>query len=322
MAEMTSAHCFAHDVDSSMLSTPGEPDLFVSRQRPYRGREPLSSPAVLYVHGATFPSALSVSYPLDGRSWGADLAEAGLDVWAFDFAGFGRSERYPGQDRDPAGAPPLGRAHESARQLERVLKHVVAVRGGGRVSLLAHSWGTMVAGLVAGRFPELVDRLVLFAPFARRDLTGLPDAAALGGWFPLTVAEQHSRFVSDVPDGHPPVLTPQFDQWAAEWLATDPVSGGGSTPSVRTPSGPRADMLAAWSGDLPYEPGLIEAPTCIVRGEWDSMCTDEDARGLFAAITSSPLRQDVKISEGGHLMHLESGRRALYRAAAGFLLGA
>ncbi|GIH48603.1 hypothetical protein SAMN05421833_120138 [Microbispora rosea] len=139
-------------------------------------------------------------------------------------------------------------------------------------------------------------------------------------WFPLTVAEQHSRFVSDVPDGHPPVLTPQFDQWASEWLATDPVSGGGSTPSVRTPSGPRADMLAAWSGDPPYEPGLIEAPTCIVRGEWDSMCTDEDARGLFAAITSSPLRQDVKISEGGHLMHLESGRRALYRAAAGFLL--
>lgn len=141
----------------------------------------------------------------------------------------------------------------------------------------------MVAGRVAGRFPELVDRLVLFAPFARRDSTGLPDAAALGGWFPLTVAEQHSRFVSDVPDGHPPVLTPQFDQWASEWLATDPVSGGGGTPSVRTPSGPRADMLAAWSGDLPYEPGLIEAPACIVRGEWDSMCTDEDARGLCSA---------------------------------------
>ena len=37
--------------------------------------------AVLYVHGATFPSALSVAHRFDGRSWRDALCEAGFDVW-------------------------------------------------------------------------------------------------------------------------------------------------------------------------------------------------------------------------------------------------
>src|ERR1700709_467037 len=49
---------------------------------------------VLYVHGATFPSALSVAHRFDGKSWRDALGEAGFDVWALDFYGFGHSDRY------------------------------------------------------------------------------------------------------------------------------------------------------------------------------------------------------------------------------------
>lgn len=35
---------------------------------------------VLYLHGATFPSALSIAYRFDGRSWRDALAETGFDV--------------------------------------------------------------------------------------------------------------------------------------------------------------------------------------------------------------------------------------------------
>ncbi|MHB8449658.1 MAG: alpha/beta fold hydrolase [Mycobacteriales bacterium] len=311
----------AGDTPGTLLSGVGGLDLFL-RHRSTCGAGRGAPPAVLYVHGATFPSALSVGYRLDGRSWVDDLSATGFDVWAFDFAGFGSSARYPRQDREPAGLAPLGRAPEAAPQLLQVLEHVVEARGGGRVSLLAHSWGTIVAGLAATCRPELVDRLVLFGPITRRTLAGLPDPASLGGWYPLTVHAQYDRFVEDVPAGQPRVLTEQFQQWAEDWLATDPTSHSRTPPSVRTPSGPLADIIAAWSGQLAYDPGLIEAPTCIVRGEWDSLCTDDDARALFDALTGAPLRRDVKISGGTHLLHLESGRRALYREAATFLLGA
>ena len=51
---------------------------------------------VLYVHGGTFPSGLSIAHRFDGRSWADELAAAGFDVWGLDFHGFGRlSDPYP-----------------------------------------------------------------------------------------------------------------------------------------------------------------------------------------------------------------------------------
>jgi pimeloyl-ACP methyl ester carboxylesterase len=315
-----------HEVDRDFpgvpIPGPDSTELFVRHwtsgtrsPRADRGR-----PAVLYVHGATFPSSLSVGYAIDGRSWAGEMAAAGLDVWSFDFVGYGSSSRYPEQGQDPVGVAPLGRAGVAAQQLIRVLEHVVRERGGGQVSLLAHSAGGFAAGLAATQAPDLVDRLALFAPFARRSATGTPDPASLGAWYPLTEQEQYDRFVHEVPAGHPRVLTDQYDQWAAEWLATDPTSGTRVPSSVRTPSGPRADILAAWSGRLPYRPELVQAPTCILRGEWDSICTSDDARALLDEFTSSPERRDVPLPKGTHLMHLESGRFALYQAATAFLL--
>src|ERR1700712_2941467 len=88
---------------------------------------------VLYVHGGTFPSALSIAHRFDGRSWRDELSEAGFHVWGLDFHGLGNSDPHP------------------------------------RLSRFAHSWGTMVAVHLAGRCPDLIDRMVFFGPIARRD---------------------------------------------------------------------------------------------------------------------------------------------------------
>jgi alpha-beta hydrolase superfamily lysophospholipase len=63
----------------------------------------------------------------------------------------------------------------------------------------------------------------------------------------------------------------------------------------------------------------VTAPVAIIRGEWDSMCSDHDAQWLFTAFASAPIKRDVKISRGTHLMHLESSRHALYRETQAFL---
>jgi hypothetical protein len=59
----------------------------------------------------------------------------------------------------------------------------------------------------------------------------------------------------------------------------------------------------------------------LIRGEWDGVVPDEDARWLFDAFKSSPVKRDIKISRGTHLMHLEIMRAALYRETNSFLLG-
>ena len=39
------------------------------------------------MHGATFPSALSIAHRFDGRSWRDELCDEGFHVWGFDFHG-------------------------------------------------------------------------------------------------------------------------------------------------------------------------------------------------------------------------------------------
>ena len=65
------------------------------RHRPTSAAGGRARGAVLYVHGATFPSALSIAYRFNGRSWADALTEAGFDVLGLDFYGYDGSDRYP-----------------------------------------------------------------------------------------------------------------------------------------------------------------------------------------------------------------------------------
>lgn len=274
--------------------------------------------AVLYVHGATFPSALSIAHRLDGRSWQADLAEAGFHAWGLDFLGFGDSDRYPEMSQPAQDHPALGRADSASEQVERAVRYITAQQGVDQVSIVAHSWGTIAACLFATKHPDAVERLVLFGPIAQREAGALPQR--IPAWRDLTLQQQWDRFIEDVPPG---MATPfdrkHFDDWGSLYLDSDPGSRERSPASVRVPNGPIEDIGAAWAGQLAYDPRLIRAPVAIVRGEWDGVVPDADARRLFDSLQASPIKSDVKIVRATHLMHLESGRHPLYRETRAFL---
>jgi pimeloyl-ACP methyl ester carboxylesterase len=88
---------------------------------------------------------------------------------------------------------------------------------------------------------------------------------------------------------------------------------------VKVPSGPFADIAAAWSGSLPYDPSRIVAPVLLVRGEWDSVSNAEDISWLFRALTNASEKEAVTLDRGTHVMHLESGRTRLYKVVESFL---
>src|SRR5215470_11642036 len=113
---------------------------------------------VLYVHGGTFPSGLSIAHRFDGRSWRDELCAAGYHVWGLDFHGFGRlSDPYPEMGEPADAHPPLGRAADASQQLEAAVRFIRARHDVQRVSIIAHSWGSIVSGRLAGRCPELID---------------------------------------------------------------------------------------------------------------------------------------------------------------------
>ncbi len=134
--------------------------------------------------------------------------------------------------------------------------------------------------------------------------------------------DQWKRFVEDVPVGEPPVLSRQhFDEWGECYLDSDSASRTRTPAAVKVPAGPFNDILRAWHGDLAYDPAMVQTPVALIRGEWDGVVPDEDARWLFDAFKACTVKRDIKISRGTHLMHLEVMRAALYRETNTFFLG-
>ena len=247
-----------------------------------------------------------------------DLNRRDLDVWTFDFAGFGGSGREVSFLSDDADAPAYGRATEAAEQIVRVLREIQRRVGRCRVSILAHSWGTIPACLVAETWPDLLDRLVLFGPVVTRS-AGAPPSRR-GSSVQMSIEDQRRAFAAGTPDGLPNMEPDDFDRWSAAYLGTDPTALRRSPPSVRVPSGPALDIEQARAGFCPYDPDAITCPTLIVRGEWDVVATEEDVARLAAAMTFVRTGAElVTLPQGGHRMHLERSRALLFDTVGGFL---
>jgi len=296
--------------------------LFLRHLPPTSAIDQAQAPIVLYVHGATFPSALSVAHRFDGRSWRDELCAAGFHVWGLDFLGFGGADRYTAMGAAADADRSLGRAEDASRQIETAVRFILARQRQSRLSLIAHSWGTIAAGRFAGHCPDLVERLVWFGPIARREIALASAMPQLPAWRLITLQDQWNRFVEDVPAGAAAVLQrAAFETWGRNYLASDPQSGERAPAAVKVPSGPQQDIIAAWHGELAYDPKAITAPIAILRGEWDSLTRDADAKWLFDALTATPEKLDIKLGCGTHLMHLEDGRHRLHSAARDFLSG-
>jgi pimeloyl-ACP methyl ester carboxylesterase len=289
------------------------------RSRPAGRRPPR---AVLYLHGATFPTGLSVAHRFDGRSWRDALCAAGFDVWGLDLLGFGNSDRYLEMSQPAEAHEPLGVARDVARQVAAAARFILEHQGLHSLSIIAHSWGSMPACLFASEHPTLIERIVLFAPIARREPTRYLPRPTGPAWRLVSVEDQWARFVEDVPQEEPPVLSRlHFDAWAEAYLDSDPDSRTHDPAGVKVPSGPLVEILRAWQGELAYDPARVQNPVCIIRGGWDGLIPDTDARWLFDALSRSTLKRDIKIGRGTHLMHLEAMRPALWQESIGFLLG-
>ena len=281
-------------------------------------RPPLARNAtpVLYVHGATFPTALAFTFAFDGVSWADHLAGKGFWPWGVDFAGFGASAIDWGAV--DAGAGPVGRAADAARQIAAACAFIRDRTGAARIDLIAHSWGTIPARLFAAQRPDLVRRLALFGPIVCRDGPARPTITA--SWRLVTADDQRMRFLGYVPRGHAAVLADRhFARWAAAYLDSDPEGRDRMPPAVKIPTGPAADIQDTWSGDRLYPSASMSVETAILHGEWDSLCMDADAANLTAELTAARTVHDIKLPAGTHVMHLETGRTRLWDAAARFL---
>ncbi|HEY8188214.1 MAG TPA: alpha/beta fold hydrolase [Pyrinomonadaceae bacterium] len=294
--------------------------VFLRHLAPARRQPVREGRVVLILHGGTLPSGASSAFRLDGHSWMDDLSDAGFDVWALDYLGYGGSDRYPEMSAPATANQPLGRAAQASRQVSAAVYFICKRQKVSKLSLISHSWGTLVAGVFATQEPNRVDRLVLYGPVTLRHQDIPP--TTLPAYTYVTEEEQWKRFSGWAPSNEEPVLERRhFDVLGPAYIDSDPTSRTRTPPSVQVPGGPDADATDAWTGKFPYDPAKIKSPTLIIRGEWETITRDEDAHWLFRALTSAPIKRDVLINRATHLMHLEKNRYQVYREVEVFLEG-
>jgi pimeloyl-ACP methyl ester carboxylesterase len=277
--------------------------------------------AVLFVHGASFPTMLAFGFEFSpGDSWMDFMAKQGFLACGLDFIGFGPSSRLAAMARAAKDSMPITRAPEAAREIAVAVDYLRKMQEMKHIHLVAHSWGTIPAAMFAAGHPGTLGSLTLFGPVVPKP--NEPAETVHEAWWAITAEARYQqlRFEHVLPAGWN-LLEPAVTQrWAKEFDASAPHVEGDPSGELRIPAGPVADINAiASGGSYPYNPATITTPVFVVYGDYDTVTDDAGATALLAKFTASPLTWRMRIDHGTHVMHLERNRHSLYRSVEAFI---
>ncbi|HEX5459238.1 MAG TPA: alpha/beta fold hydrolase [Steroidobacteraceae bacterium] len=275
---------------------------------------------VLFIHGSSFPTMLAAGFEFrGGDSWIDFMAKHGFVSCGLDFLGFGASSRPAALLGPPGRSPPALRAPEAAREIDLAITFMRRRHGIKEMHIIAHSWGTIPAADFAARHPGALTSLTLFGPLVPRP--GSEPESEHVAWWSVTAGERlRQLYFKNVLPPNLVLLEPAVARrWGGEFSASAPHIAGDRPGEIRVPDGPVADIEAAHDGRYPYEPSRVTAPVFVVYGSYDWEVNDHDAPAFLARFTSSPLKWQLCIHDGTHVMHLERNRTSLYESVLAFI---
>lgn len=283
--------------------------------------------AVLFVHGATYPGSSFDTKLEDGKSWMDHVAEAGYAAYYLDHRGYGRSTRPAAMEQPAAENKPFAEAETVVKDLDDVVGFIKKRTGQEKINLVGYSWGTVTTGMYTTLHSDQVDRLVLYAPVygAKNESwtrmlaePNQPDKLKeIGAYRSVDRDQADKRWVEQIPESGRETWRSQkvFDSWYDELLSMEPDQ---QAKAIKAPNGVLVDLWEVFHARPVYNASEINVPTLVIRGDNDPTATDEDARGLFAKL-SSDVKRYVVIGEGTHFLNLEKNAPQLYSETLLFL---
>ena len=237
---------------------------------------------ILLVHGVTYSSH---EFDIDYQDYSLArlLARNGYGVWQLDLAGFGRAEEVEDGfmvDSDYA-----------AEDIQAATETILRETGQEKIDLLGWSWGTVTAGRFAAAHPEMIGRLILYAPI----LCGI-------GEYDVTEPFHHNTWehaaddFQRCPDG-------SFDESVTdpailEWFCLGCWHYDGES----SPNGGRRDICVDPSIQL-IELTQIRTPTLVICGDQDPYL---DERLVNRCMDDLPDGSALEMIPGGsHVVFLE-----------------
>jgi|GEM_PF-1160721 len=239
--------------------------------------------AILLVHG----SGVGWVYwdiPIRAYSIMEYLAKKGIDVYAVECRGYGKSTKPNGMEVN---------ATNIAKDLKSVIQEILRRSGVSKVSMAGHSSGGTVLLVAAGMYPELIDRIILIGtPYKKIH----PKFVA----YATKVIEMGKEPGKDyVPNLHYKDVEKRLDTYDEDvvaWYKKVVEENYGLMPAGVYP-----DVIK--NPGIPIVP-IMKIPTLILNGSNEYVVDQEDAFTLFKDIGSSD-KGIILLPGGYHLMFLE-----------------
>ena len=237
---------------------------------------------ILLVHGVTYSSH---EFDIDYQDYSLvrQLARNGYGVWQLDIAGFGRSgDVEDGFMVDSAYA---------AEDIHAAAETIIRETGQARIDVLGWSWGTVTVSRFAARHPEMIDRLVLYAPI----LCGIGD-------YEVTEPFHHNTW-EHAADDFQRGLDGSFDESVTdpailEWFC----SGCWHYDGESSPNGGRRDICVD-SSNILIDLTQISTPTLVICGDQDPYL---DYQLVNRCLDDLPNGSDLEMIPGGsHVVYVE-----------------
>ena len=290
---------------------------------------------ILFLHGATAPSACDFDLTYQDYSWADWMVKRGYVVTMGDYRNYGYSSREPAMDEPAAKNQPVTRSYLALRDIEAMVNHIKGKRGVKKVTLIGWSWGAMMAGYYASLHSENVNKLVLYAPLYNfNDHTNLGPGSglqnkrkptefnfALGAYRLASEAANTGRWNGEIPVDNKdsyrdPAVPVEF--WK-ECMATDPTSNSRNPASLRAPNGVLEDTFMQETGRRIWNASSIYVPVLVIAGEYDTWSYPEDREGLMRDLTNAPAKKSVLIKDATHFVLFEKQRMQFFSEILKFL---
>ena len=237
---------------------------------------------ILLVHGLTYSShEFDVNY--GDYSLARFLADQGYAVWRLDVAGYGQSQAV--EDGF------LPNSDYAAEDVAAAAAAVVKQSGQKKIDVLGWSWGTVTSSRFAAKHPDMVRRLVLYAPI----LSGLGAGNVTSPFNNNTWVHAAGDFqMTEKGDIDYSIVEPAV---VAEFQSNCWRYDGSSSPN-----GGRRDLVSDPSNLLIF-PDQLKVPTFVIAGDRDPYIN----KSLFHALQPKlPAGSKVvEIKGAAHAMMME-----------------
>ena len=266
----------------------------------FRLDDGLEKRPLLMVHGLTYASH---EFDVDCGDYSLVryFASRGYEVWLFDVAGYGRSQEI----EDGFATTSDYAAENAAIAAERIL----ALRGFDKLDLFGWSWGGLTAGKLAISRPDLIRRLVLYAPLT----FGMKDKRVELPFISNTWAHAADDFqVTESGEIDSDITEPEVaDLYVSDCRRFD---------RDTSPNGGRREIFISPEKRI-LAAELINMPTLVISGTHDQYCSVESSRSTYALLPNKDSKLII-VEGASHMMMIEKPfYRAFRKTVADFLDG-